>query len=95
MEMVGLVQNNVARINHRFINNCINCHQAEPCPEQVQMLVEYEGCLVLIEEPIDLAESRLTPHPHLVIDLTNKDNKVVPDSEGLVREFMVEEEEQA
>ena len=43
VEMVGLVQNDVAGINHSFVNNQVNCCQAEPCPEQVQMLVEYEG----------------------------------------------------
>ena len=95
VETVGLVQNDVARINHRFVNNWINRHQAEPCPEQVQMLVEYEGRLVLIEEPIDLAERRLTPHPCTVIDFTDKDDEVVPDSEGLFRDFAGEEEEQA
>ena len=42
-ETVGLVQNDVARINHMFVNNQVNCCQAEPHPEQVQMLVEYEG----------------------------------------------------
>ena len=59
------------------------------------MLVEYEGWLVPIEEPTDLVESRLTPHPHTVIDLTDEDDKIVPDSEGSVRDFMAEEEEQA
>ena len=95
VEMVGLVQNDVARINHRFVNNWVNHHQAEPHPEQVQMLVEYEGCLVPIEEPIGLAERGLTPHPCTVIDLTDEDDKIVLDLEGLVRDFMVEEEEQA
>ena len=59
------------------------------------MLVEYEGQLVPIEEPIDLAERRPTPHPCSVIDLTDEDDEIVPDSEGSVRDFMVEEEEQA
>ena len=59
------------------------------------MLVEYEGRLVPIEEPIDLAERRLTPHLHTVIDLTDEYNEVVLDLEGLVRDFVVEEEEQA
>ena len=59
------------------------------------MLVEYEGQLVPIEEPIDLAERRLTPYPRMVINLTDEDNEVVPDSEGSVRDFMVEEDEQA
>ena len=59
------------------------------------MLVEYEGQLVPIEEPIDLVERRPTPHPHTVIDLTDEDDEIVPDSEGLVRDFMAEEEEQA
>ena len=67
----------------------------EPHPEQVQMLVEYEGRLVPIEEPIDLVERRPTPHPHTVIDLTDEDDKVVPDSEGSFRDFAGEEEEQA
>ena len=94
VEMVGLAQNDVARINHRFVNSQVNCCQAKPHPEQVQMLVEYKGWLVPIEEPIDLAERRLTPHPHTVIDLTDEDDEIVPDSEGSVRDFMVEEEEQ-
>ena len=95
VEMVGLVQNDVARVNHWFVNNQANCCQAEPCLEQVQMLVEYEEQLVPIEEPIDLAERRPTPHPCTVIGLTDEDDEIVPDSEGLVRDFMVEEEEQA
>ena len=57
------------------------------------MLVEYKGHLVPIEKPIYLAERRLTPHPHSVIDLTEDDEEVL-DSEGSVRDFMVEEEEQ-
>ena len=92
---VGLVQNDVARINHRFVNNRVNRCRAKPCSEQVQMLVEYEGRLVPIEEPIDLAERRLTPHPRTVIDLTDEDDEMVPDSEGLIRDFGAEEEEQA
>ena len=95
VEMVGLVQNDIAQINHQFVNNWINYHCAKPHLEQVQMLVEYEGQLVPIEEPIDLAERRLTPHPHMVIDLTDEDDEVVPNSEGSVRDFMAEEEEQA
>ena len=59
------------------------------------MLVEYKGRLVPIEEPIDLAERRPTPHPHTVIDLTDEDDEVVLDLEGSVRDFMAEEEEQA
>ena len=59
------------------------------------MLVEYESQLVLIKELINLAERRPTPHPCTVIDLTEDDEETVPDSEGLVRDFMVEEEEQA
>ena len=51
--------------------------------------------MVPIEEPIDLAERRLTPHPRTVIDLTDEDDEIVLDSEGLIRDFMVEEEEQA
>ena len=43
VKMVGLVQNNVAWINHWFVNNRVNCHWAKPCPEQVQTLVEYKG----------------------------------------------------
>ena len=91
---MGLVQNDIARVNHRFVNNWINCRQAEPHPEQVQMLVEYEERLVPIEEPIDLAERRPTPHPCTVINLTDEDDEVVLDSEGSVRDFMAEEEEQ-
>ena len=66
-----------------------------PHPEQVQMLVEYKGQLVTIEEPIDLAERRPTPHPHTVIDLIEDYEETVPDLEGSVRDFMAEEEEQA
>ena len=43
VETVGLVQNDVAWINHRFVNNQVNCCRAKPRSEQVQMLVEYEG----------------------------------------------------
>ena len=46
--------------------------------------------MVLIEESTDLAERRPTPHPHTVIDLTDEDDKIVLDSEGLVRDFMAE-----
>ena len=95
VERVGLVQNDIARINHCVINNWVNHHRAKPHPEQVQMLVEYEGQLFLIEEPIDLAERRPTPHPHMVINLTDEDDEVIPDSEGLFRDFSGEEEEQA
>ena len=82
-------------VNHRFINNQVNHHQAKPHPEQVQMLVEYKVQLVPIEEPIDLAERRPTFHPHTIIDLTDEDDEIVPDLEGSVRDFVVEEEEQA
>ena len=50
VETVGLVQNNVARIHHWFVNNWVN-HQAEHDPDQVQMLVAHKGRLILIEEP--------------------------------------------
>ena len=93
VETVGLVQNDVARINHRFLNNWINHHRAEPRPEQVRMLVEYEGQLVPIEEPINLAERRPTPHFCTVIDLTDEDDKIILDLAGLVRDFMGEEEQ--
>ena len=93
VETVGLVQNDIARINHQFVNNQINHCWAEPHPEQVQMLVQYKGRLVLIEEPINLAERRPTPHPHTVNDLTDEDDKVVPNSEGLFRDFAGEEEQ--
>ena len=52
VETVGLVQNDVARIHHRFVNNQVNC-RAEHRSDQVQMLVEHEGRLIPIEEPID------------------------------------------
>ena len=42
-----------------------------------------------------MAERRPTPHPCVAIDLTDEDDKIVPDLEGSVRDFMVEEEEQA
>ena len=50
VETIGLVQNNVARIHHWFVNNWVN-HQAEHDPDQVQMLVAHKGRLILIEEP--------------------------------------------
>ena len=31
----------------------------------------------------------------MIIDLTDEDDEIVPDSEGSVRDFMAEEEEQA
>ena len=95
VEMVGLVQKDVARINHRVVNSWVNHLRAEPRPDQVKMLVEYKGRLVPIEEPINLAERRPTPHPCAVIDMTDEDDEVVSDLEGSVRDFMVEEEEQA
>ena len=97
VETVGLVQNDVARIHHRFVNNRVN-RQAERCSDQVQMLVEHEGRLILIEEPIDLAERRPTPHPSQVIDLTDDSDEVMPGSSGSsgsIRDFGEEEEEQA
>ena len=54
VETVGLVQNNVARIHHRFVNNEVN-RWAKRQTDQVQMLVEHEGRLIPIKEPIDLA----------------------------------------
>ena len=97
VETVGLVQNDMARIHHRFVNNRVN-RQAECCSDQVQMLVEHEGRLILIEEPIDLAERRPTPHPSQIIDLTDDSDEVVPNSlgssVGLFRDFG-EEGEQA
>ena len=96
VETVGLVQNNVARIHHQFVNNQIN-RQAEHRPDQVQMLVAHEGRLILIEEPIDLAERRPTPHPHEVIDSTNDSDDLMPgtlgSSEESIRDFAGEEEE--
>ena len=63
------------------------------------MLVEHEGRLIPIEEPINLAERRPTPHPSQVIDLTNNSNDVMLGSLGssveLIRDFGEEEEEQA
>ena len=98
VETVGLVQNDMARIHHRFVNNRVN-HRAERRSDQVQMLVEHEGRLVPIKEPIDLAERRPTPHPSQIIDLTDDSNEVMPSSLGslveLIRDFGEEEEEQA
>ena len=48
VETVGLVQNDVARIHHRFVNNQVN-RRAERRSDQVQMLVEHEGRLIPIE----------------------------------------------
>ena len=98
VETIGLVQNDVVRIHHRFVNNQINrwaqCH-----PDQVQMLVAHKGRLVLIEEPINLAERKLTPHPCEVIDLTDDSNDMMSGPSGsleeLIRDFLGEEEEQA
>ena len=63
------------------------------------MLVEHEGRLIPIEEPIDLAERRPTPHPSQIIDLTDDSDEVVPNSSGSsvesIRDFGEEEEEQA
>ena len=63
------------------------------------MLVAHEGRLVLIEELIDLAERRLTPHSREVIDLTDDSDDVMLDTSGslveLVRDFVGGEEEQA
>ena len=63
------------------------------------MLVEHEGRLIPIGEPINLAERRLTPHPSQIIDLTDDSDDVVPVSLGslveLIRDFGEEEEEQA
>ena len=98
VETVGLVQNDMARIHHSFVNNQVNC-QAERRPDQVQMLVEHEGRLILIEEPINLAERRLTPHPSQVINLTDNSDDVMLGSLGSlvesIRDFREEEEEQA
>ena len=98
VETVELVQNDVAKIHHQFVNNKINCW-AERQPDQVQMLMAHKGRLIPIEEPIDLAERRLTPHPHEVIDLTNDSDDMMPNMlgslEGSIRDFAEEEEEQA
>ena len=98
VETVGLVQNDVVQIHRRFVNNWVN-RRAEHRPDQVQMLVEHEGRLIPIEEPIDLAERRLTPHPSQIIDLTDNSDGVMPGSLGSsvepIRDFGEEEEEQA
>ena len=98
VETIGLVQNNMARIHHQFVNNWVN-RWAKHQPDQVQMLVEHEGRLIPIEEPIDLAERRPTPHPSQVIDLTDDSNDVMLGSLGSlvesIRDFREEEEEQA
>ena len=61
------------------------------------MLVEHEGRLIPIEEPIDLAERRPTPHPSQVIDLTDDSDDVMLGSSGSsiesIRDFGEEEEE--
>ena len=63
------------------------------------MLVEHEGRLIPIEESINLAERRPTPHPSQLIDLTDNSDDVVPASSGSsvesIRDFGEEEEEQA
>ena len=63
------------------------------------MLVEHEGRLIPIKEPIDLAERRPTPHPSQVIDLTDDSDDVMPGTSGSlvesIRDFGEEEEEQA
>ena len=98
VETVGLVQNDVARIYHRFVNNQVN-RRAKHRLDQVQMLVEHEGRLIPIEEPIDLAKRRPTPHPSQIIDLTDDSDEVMPGSSGssveLIWDFEEEEEEQA
>ena len=85
VETVGLVQNDVARIHHRFVNNRVN-RRAKRRSDQVQMLVEHEGRLVPIEEPIDLAERRPTPHPSQIINLTDDSDEVMPGSSGSLAE---------
>ena len=60
------------------------------------MLVEHEGRLIPIEEPINLAKRRPTPHPSRVIDLTDDSDDVMPGSLGSslesIRDFGEEEE---
>ena len=62
------------------------------------MLVEHEGRLISIEEPIDLAERRPTLHPSQIIDLTDDSDDVMLGSSGslveLIRDFGEEEEEE-
>ena len=62
------------------------------------MLVEHEGRLIPIEEPIDLAERRPTPHPSQINHLTDDSDEVMLGSLGssieLIQDFG-EEEEQA
>ena len=98
VETVGLVQNNVARIHHGFINNQVNC-RAESHPEQVRVLVVHKGRLIPIKDPIDLTERRPTLHPCKVIDLTDDSDDVMPGTSGsLVKsvwDFGEEEQEQA
>ena len=97
VETVGLVQNDVARIHHWFVNNQVN-HQAKHRSDQVQMLVVHKGRLIPIEELINLAERRPTPHPCEVIDLTDDSDDVMLNSPGSlesIRDFAGEEEEQA
>ena len=63
------------------------------------MLVAHKGRLIPIEELIDLAERRPTPHPCDVIDLTDDSNDAMPGTLGSsvesIRDFGAEEEEQA
>ena len=95
VETVGLVQNDVARIHHRPVNNWVNCW-AKCHPDQVQMLVAHKGRLIPIEESIDLAKRRPTSHPREVIDLTDDSDDVMPDSLGSsesIRDFAREEEQ--
>ena len=98
VETVGLVQNNMAQIHHRFVNSWVN-RRAKRHLDPVQMLVVHEGRLVLIKEPIDLAKRRPTPHPHEVIDLTDNSDDVMPGTSGSlvesIRDFGEEEQEQA
>ena len=98
IETIGLVQNDLAQIHHQFVNNWVN-HQAKRQPDQVQMLVEHEGRLIPIEEPIDLAKRRPTLHPSQIIDLTDNSDDVMPGFSGSlvesIRDFGEEEEEHA
>ena len=61
------------------------------------MLVAHKGRLIPIEEPINLAERRPTPHSHEVIDLTDNSDDVMLDTSGSsvesIRDFGEEEEE--
>ena len=85
MEMVGLVQNDVAKINHRFFNNWVNCCWVEPCPEcqeiglvTIMFFFELLFSYVLLQFPSMFLLANLFSIIHFLNLLTTRD----PQDEG-------------